>query len=56
MTHDPLSQWTSVARAALATDLGIDIEPTTRDEFDQFIRAEIVRWAQVIKQAGISLQ
>ena len=25
MTHDPLSQWTSVARAALATDLGIDI-------------------------------
>ena len=38
------------------TDLGIDIAPTTRDEFDQFIRAEIVRWAQVIKDAGIAQQ
>ena len=27
--------------------------PTTREEFDQFIRAEITRWAQVIKDAGI---
>ena len=25
MTHDPLSQWTSVARQALATDLGVEI-------------------------------
>jgi hypothetical protein len=25
MTHDPLSQWTAVARQALATDLGVDI-------------------------------
>lgn len=25
MTHDPLSQWTTVARQALATDLGVDI-------------------------------
>jgi tripartite-type tricarboxylate transporter receptor subunit TctC len=30
--------------------------PTTRDEFDQFIRAEIVRWAKVIKDAGIQQQ
>ena len=30
--------------------------PTTRDEFDQFIRAEIARWAQVIKDAGIPRQ
>jgi tripartite-type tricarboxylate transporter receptor subunit TctC len=29
---------------------------TTREEFDQFIRAEIVRWAQVIKDAGIPQQ
>jgi tripartite-type tricarboxylate transporter receptor subunit TctC len=38
------------------TELGIDIAPTTREEFDQFIRAEIVRWAQVIKEAGIVQQ
>ena len=29
---------------------------TTRDEFDQFIRAEIARWAHVIKEAGIPQQ
>ena len=29
---------------------------TTREEFDQFIRAEITRWAQVIKDAGIQQQ
>ena len=29
---------------------------TTRDEFDQFIRAEIARWARVIKDAAIPLQ
>jgi tripartite-type tricarboxylate transporter receptor subunit TctC len=30
--------------------------PTTRDEFDQFIRAEIAKWAKVIKDAAIPLQ
>jgi len=29
---------------------------TTREEFDQFIRTEITRWAQVIKDAGIPQQ
>ena len=29
---------------------------TSREEFDQYIRAEIVRWAQVIKDAGIPQQ
>jgi tripartite-type tricarboxylate transporter receptor subunit TctC len=29
---------------------------TSREEFDQFIRAEIARWAQVIKDAGIPQQ
>jgi tripartite-type tricarboxylate transporter receptor subunit TctC len=38
------------------TELGIDVAPTTREEFDQFIRAEIARWAQVIKDAGIAQQ
>ncbi len=38
------------------SELGIDIAPTTREEFDQFIRAEIVRWAKVIKDAGIVQQ
>ena len=30
--------------------------PTTREESEQFIRAEIARWAQVIKDAGILQQ
>jgi hypothetical protein len=30
--------------------------PTTRDEFDKFMRAEIARWAQVIKDAKIPKQ
>jgi tripartite-type tricarboxylate transporter receptor subunit TctC len=38
------------------TEPGIDVAPTTREEFDQFIRAEIARWAQVIKEAGIAQQ
>ena len=29
---------------------------TTREEFDQFIRAEIAKWAKVIKEAKIPLQ
>ena len=35
------------------TELGMPPAPTTRDEFDRFIRAEIARWAQVIKDAKI---
>jgi tripartite-type tricarboxylate transporter receptor subunit TctC len=38
------------------TELGMPPAPTTREEFDQFIRAEIARWAQVIKDAGIPKQ
>jgi hypothetical protein len=29
---------------------------TTREEFDQFIRGEIARWAKVIKDAKIPQQ
>jgi len=35
------------------TELGMPPAPTSRDEFDQFIRAEIARWAQVIKDAKV---
>ena len=38
------------------TELGMPPAPTSREEFDQFIRAEIARWAQVIKEAGIPKQ
>jgi tripartite-type tricarboxylate transporter receptor subunit TctC len=38
------------------TELVIPPSPTTRDEFDKFMRAEIERWAQVIKDAGIPNQ
>ena len=33
--------------------LGMPPAPTTRDEFDKFMRGEIARWAQVIKEANI---
>jgi tripartite-type tricarboxylate transporter receptor subunit TctC len=38
------------------TELGMPPAPTTRDEFDQFIRSEIAKWAQVIRDAGIPKQ
>jgi tripartite-type tricarboxylate transporter receptor subunit TctC len=38
------------------TELGMPPAPTTRDEFDKFMRAEIARWAQVIKEAKIPKQ
>ena len=37
-------------------ELMMGAAPTSREEFDQFIRAEIARWAQVIKDAGIAQQ
>jgi tripartite-type tricarboxylate transporter receptor subunit TctC len=38
------------------SEMGMPPAPTTRDEFDQFIRAQIAQWAQVIKDAGIPKQ
>jgi tripartite-type tricarboxylate transporter receptor subunit TctC len=38
------------------TDLVIDIAPTSREEFGQFMRAETERWAQVIREAKIPVQ
>jgi tripartite-type tricarboxylate transporter receptor subunit TctC len=38
------------------TEMVIPPSPTSRNEFDQFIRAEIARWARVIKDAGIPQQ
>ena len=37
-------------------ELVVSPSPSSRKEFDQFIRAEIARWAQVIKDAGIPKQ
>jgi tripartite-type tricarboxylate transporter receptor subunit TctC len=37
-------------------DLVIEVSPTSRDEFAQFIRGEAARWARVIKDAGIPQQ
>jgi tripartite-type tricarboxylate transporter receptor subunit TctC len=34
----------------------IEVAPTSREEFAQFIRAETARWARVIKDAGIPQQ
>jgi tripartite-type tricarboxylate transporter receptor subunit TctC len=38
------------------TELGMPPAPTTREEFDKFMRAEIDRWAQVIREAKIPRQ
>lgn len=38
---------------ARLSDLITEITPTTRAEFDRFIRGEIARWARVIKEAKI---
>jgi tripartite-type tricarboxylate transporter receptor subunit TctC len=38
------------------TELGMPPAPTTREEFDAFMRAEIARWAQVIRDAKIPKQ
>jgi tripartite-type tricarboxylate transporter receptor subunit TctC len=37
-------------------ELVMDAAPISREEFDQFIRTDIARWAQVIKDAKIPLQ
>lgn len=37
-------------------DMVIEVAPTSREEFAQFIRAETARWARVIKDAGIAQQ
>jgi tripartite-type tricarboxylate transporter receptor subunit TctC len=37
-------------------ELVVQSSPTSREEFGQYIRAEITRWAQVIKDAGIPQQ
>jgi len=37
-------------------ELAIDTAPKNPEEFSQFIRDEILRWAKVIKDAGIPLQ
>jgi tripartite-type tricarboxylate transporter receptor subunit TctC len=37
-------------------DLVIEVAPTSREEFAQFIRAETARWARVVRDAGIPQQ
>ncbi|MEI6838785.1 MAG: tripartite tricarboxylate transporter substrate-binding protein [Alcaligenaceae bacterium] len=33
---------------------GIDAMPTTREQFDTFIKTEIVKWAKIIKEARLT--
>ena len=37
-------------------DLVVEVAPTSREAFAQFMRADTARWARVIKEAGIPLQ
>ena len=32
---------------------GVDVQTSTPEQFDAFVRSEVVRWAKVIKDAGI---
>jgi tripartite-type tricarboxylate transporter receptor subunit TctC len=36
------------------TDVGIEPAPGTSGEFAAFARAEVAKWAKVIKNAGVS--
>ena len=38
------------------SELVMDATPMSREEFDRFIRADIARWAHIIKEAKIPLQ
>jgi tripartite-type tricarboxylate transporter receptor subunit TctC len=38
------------------TEMGMPPAPTTRDEFDKFMRGEIDKWAQVVRDAKIPRQ
>jgi tripartite-type tricarboxylate transporter receptor subunit TctC len=33
---------------------GVDVAPTTPEEFSEFLKSEIVKWAKVVKEAGIT--
>jgi tripartite-type tricarboxylate transporter receptor subunit TctC len=37
-------------------DLVIEVAPSSRDEFTAFIRSEMTRWAQVVRDAAIPQQ
>jgi tripartite-type tricarboxylate transporter receptor subunit TctC len=37
-----------------AHDAGIELAPGSADQFSSFVKAEVVKWAKVIKEAGIS--
>jgi tripartite-type tricarboxylate transporter receptor subunit TctC len=37
-------------------DMVVDVAPTSREDFAAFIRAETLRWAQVVKDAGLMPQ
>ena len=37
-------------------DVAMPPSPTTRQDFDQFVRDEVARWARVIKEAGVPQQ
>ena len=33
--------------------MGVEIEASAPEDFDKFIRAELVKWSAVAKQAGV---
>lgn len=38
------------------TDLGLEIAPSSRDEFERLIQSETTRWGDVIRAAGVKLE
>jgi tripartite-type tricarboxylate transporter receptor subunit TctC len=35
--------------------VGMEPAPTTPDQFDQFVRTEITKWADVVKTSGMKV-
>jgi tripartite-type tricarboxylate transporter receptor subunit TctC len=38
------------------SEQGVDTRPSSSEEFTSFLRSEVMRWAKVVKEAGIKPQ
>lgn len=36
------------------SEQGIDVTPSSPEEFAEFVKTEVAKWAKVVKEAGIS--
>ena len=38
------------------TDLGVDVGPTTPEEFRAYIHSEIPKWAEIVRASGVKVE